>query len=249
MKNENLIKLMFCLMLPLVLLSCIADDSIRADQNNTAKIEQLRKDILGKWTFETKNLRTTDNSSLIEFLKDGMFLVKLSNGQVFSDKYSILGPSEIALDNFGEISNILLQEDQINFKLIYEKQVVPVNANRINSLIEKEKTQLLCRKWQLTNQEDGRDSANAIDRAFTTFFDSGTYLTEGYSKTSQQGWTETLNWKWHSTMNDRIVYWKKNDKIEEDKKYMIIRELTPSILKTTESTFWGLRNYVFIPAN
>lgn len=237
------------LVIPILLLCCNDESGISSERDNATKIEQLRKGILGKWTFEAKNLRTEDNRSLIEFLRDSTFIVKLSKGQVFSGKYSIVGPSEISLENFGEISDIVLQEDKINFKLLYEKQIVVVNANKVNTLTEEEKTQLLCRKWQFTNQEDGRDSANAIDRAFTTFFDSGTYVTEIYTKNSQQGWTETWNWKWHSTMNDRIVYWKGDDKIEEDKKYMIIRELTPSILKTTESKFWGVRNYVFLPAN
>jgi len=247
MKIIRTIQIVSSIMIPLLLLSCNAENDIPSEQNDSAKIEQLRKDILGKWVFGSKNLRTTNNNSFIEFLKDTTFVVSLGSEKMYSDKFTIVNTSEISLENFGKVENILFKDDEINFGLSYAGQKVVVNANKTVAFDDSAKTQLLSRGWEMTDQEDGKDTVANVGRSFITFSSSGTYKIEVHSEGGTRHVTGNYNWKWHSTISNRIVYWHDRGEIDEDNRYMIIRELTPTSLKTTESNFWGLRNYVFIP--
>lgn len=250
MKKIEFARLLIFLIVPIALLSCIAENTIDAESREPVSAEVLKSEILGRWTFDGENLKSLSENSFIEFSNPNTFVLSLRGEKFVSGKFSVDNSSTISLGDLGRIDKIVLSPGNVEFTLSYDNKSVSLKGNRTTVNNSDDKTALLCRKWLMTNQEDGKDTLGGfVDRSLLTFSNSGTYLIEAYTNGNQAPAVISWNWKWHSTLSDRIVYWREGNEIEEDKKYIIIRELTQDTLKITESNVYGLRNYVFTVVN
>jgi len=230
----------------LLFFSCAQNDDIENGQDEHLKTEQLRKDIIGKWKFDSNDLRVTGDDSYIQFTADGIYIVNNGEKNLATDKFLVTGPDKVSLNNFGSVQNIKISDGAATFELLHNGKNLSISAKREIVLPESERTEMLSRKWKMLNIENGVDTLALVDSSFVTFIKSGTYLTEAFVGPKNNGpLVTTLNWRWHSTLSDRIVYWRAGTEIDEDKNYIIIRELSDDTLKITESNFWGLSRYTF----
>jgi hypothetical protein len=183
------------------------------------------------------SLPTPSNTGFIEFLSGNTYIIYDNFGAFFSGKFEVKDGSSISLAGFGSISEIRFNDQKINFKINYAAsgKSIEVMANKAAEIAATDKTKLLCaHTWYVTDDEDGKSLVgNTIDRATILFSLSGTYLVQ-FFKSGKLVEAKVANWKWHTTDPNKIVYWWDDDLPNENTDYVLLRELTNSILKTRE---------------
>jgi hypothetical protein len=231
-----------------LLLSCTKDHDIEPKPNDTEK-SQLQTSIVGKWTVESRSGRTTADNAFLEFLTDGTCIIYNIADTLVTGKFEATSGTEINLAKFGTLTEVKFEQGKVNLKLAYSGKKLTITAGKVAIVDSSDKTKLLSRNWSLTKEENGADffvSGLGVDKVTVLFSASGTYLVQ-FSNKGQLVEAGMLNWKWHSAKADRIVYWEDGTAVNEDKNYVIIRELTKDILKTTEYPNGQLSNLVLIP--
>ncbi|WAC12402.1 hypothetical protein [Dyadobacter pollutisoli] len=229
--------------------SCSKDHEL-PDPDDLSGNEKLQTDILGKWIVETSSGRTMTDNAFLEFLSDSSFIIYSITDTTVTGTFKVTSNTEISLANFGTMSEIKITQDKISFKLAFSGKWLAISAVKSTLVDASDKTKLLSRSWSLTTDESGAillDNDLGADKATVLISASGTYfaqfLSKGHAVESAMG-----NWKWHSTKTDRFVYWEDGEPINEETNYMIIRELTKDILKTTDPQPDGTFEYfVYIP--
>lgn len=199
--------------------------------------------------------RSQDNGPIktgfIEFLSDSTYTIYDSEGNYFTGKFEAKDGTTISLANLGTLSGINFAQEKINFKLTYtsNSKSITVTANKVKDVPTGDKAKLLGRKWYITHEEDGQtlfeeeveiyDDNDKLVEAFIPDSISvlmspyGTYVVQ-ILKNGVLKKATIVNWKWHSTKTDRFIYWVYDIPADEEDDYVIIRELTQDILKTTE---------------
>jgi hypothetical protein len=194
-----------------------------------------------------------DKTGFIEFLSDSTYMLFDAAGNYITGKFQATDGKTISLKDFGTLSEITFAQEKINFKITYSSnnKSITISANKAQPIPESEKAKLLSRKWYLTHEEDGHvifeEEAEIYDdegNVTSTFFpdslnfimsSSGTYVVETFEKGHLKQ-AQMANWKWHSTLTDRFVYWWYDVIEDEDRDVVIIRELTKDVFKATE--YW-----------
>lgn len=204
---------------------------------NTITAEQLRENIIGKWTIEGNGLniapssikprltasahnRLTSNiiagtngtaatSAFIEFLEDGTFIILDSNGNVSTGDYTAKDGQTIDLSGFGSIKDIKFDADNINFVIYFDNKTLTIKAKKSAVIPASDKTTLLCRTWELEHRIKGWDEipTAGVTKSLLTFSKSGTFLARFYNNKGEVVMTATEYWKWHPTDANRIWNW------------------------------------------
>ena len=227
---------------------CLANDNKLSGSYHVSKSTDLKKDIIGKWVFQSKDSKKLLEETFIEFFDNDTFIFYDSTGLVFMDKYSTLSESEISVKSSVEIKSIDLSSKDLRFQMTHSGKKSTIIANKVKSVDGSEKTKLMSRHWQMLNNSDAKDTLAVIERSTALFSNSGTYFILAYQKDSKTPIVTKLNWKWHSKIPDRIVFWRDGDKIQEERKYITIKKLSETSLSFSEfndSRDKGERNYEF----
>ncbi|WP_115833140.1 hypothetical protein [Dyadobacter luteus] len=238
-------------MLCLILLgACSKDTAPQPEQPAIEKTKaELSTEILGKWTLGLESVRTLAETGSIEFLADSTFIYQELNKNGVVGKYLVVSGNEITLANNGKVSGISIEGTKLSGSVTWNANTVKVSGDKVSIAITGSKTELLARAWTLTKFEDGyilNDNDLGADKINVIFSKAGTYFGQFLAGTHIVE-EANMNWKWHSTKSDRLVYWETGSQVNEEKNYVIIRELTSSILKTTEYTDGEETNFTFIP--
>lgn len=243
-------KLISCLAIPILLLSCISDNVISSGEDQEALIKVKRNGLIGKWKFEDKGFRVTQQANAyLQFFQDDSYVLAKSNGNVISGSYYFKNLNEIIVENFGLINNLVINASQASFHFVSEGKEGSMNARKAEELSNDDKTNLLCRKWKMLPVENGKDSLGPfVDSSFVTFYNDGSYITECYTNGRIRPLKFNYFWAWHPTLTDRFVYWANNRERDDNKYYTIAREVTTDELKFSESRLTGLFSYTFQPA-
>ncbi|CAG5003312.1 hypothetical protein DYBT9275_03125 [Dyadobacter sp. CECT 9275] len=232
------------------LLSCIASDDVSVEPDEGTKVEVLKRAIIGKWEFQTENLRIMGGKSWIELRGDSSYtLNSMASKKVITDKYTVVSSSEIALSSFGKIANFKDNGNEITFDLYSNDKRIASAANRVAAIDTTEQTALLCRNWNMLSEEAGIDSVRNVGKSTVQFYQTGIYVIKsgaGTTAGSSYGGL-VMHWKWHPEIANRIIYWYTADRIDPSKYYYDIHELTESSLKITESNYFGLFKFNFEP--
>lgn len=231
--------------------SCKKDDGTKTNPDETIS---LYKTIAGKWNISSlsgriKNVHTankiqdTDDLASIEFLSDSTYIIVTSDLDVFTGNFKVTDSASITLTGFGALSEIKIANEKINFKLLYEGNSITITANKAAEIADSDNTRLLCRRWLLTQQEDGAgtylDSDDA-DKITVLFSSSGTYLVQ-YLRKDLLLSAEIANWKWHATQSNTFLYWWYDD--ANNLNPVVIESLTKSMLRITETYYDGSETY------
>jgi hypothetical protein len=187
-------------------------------------------------------------AGFIEFLSDSSYFIYDAAGNVFSGQFSPKDSTSISLGAFGSISNISFAEKNIGFLLTYNGgKTLTIEANKAEPIVMDDRSKLLCRTWYVTKEEAGEallgwefeynDNGHVdsvyIDSVGIQLTGSGTYIVQTFSKKVVQS-AEMANWKWDATKSDRFLYWWGNDVPNPETDFVTVRELTSSVLKTSE---------------
>ncbi|CAG5019026.1 hypothetical protein DYBT9275_06133 [Dyadobacter sp. CECT 9275] len=248
MKKE-LLRVIPIFIFPIWLLSCITSDGVSVAPDEGTKVESLKKAIIGKWEFQTENLRILGGKSWIELRGDSSYtLHSIASKSVITDKYAVVSSSEITLNSFGKIANFKDNGKGITFELYSNSKKVASGANRVAAIDTTEQTTLLCRYWNMLSEEAGIDSVRNVGKSTVQFYDTGIYVIRSGLTTSGTSYAGlTMHWKWHPEIANRIIYWYTADRIDPNKYYYDIHQLTETSLKITESNYWGLFKFNFTP--
>ena len=218
---------------PVMLSSCVYDNiTTSIDHVNT--IETLQKNIVGKWEFDESSGKTLNNDSFIEFTNHGTFIYKDASDQPATGTYIVTDYDEIYLKDFGSFTHVKVVDSFLSFTIVSNQKSVKMSARKASFLEKEDKLKLLCQKWEMLPVERGIDSLSYLDRSLLTITSSGTYMTESEHYASASKYITISQWKWHSTIDDRIVYWNEWEGIKENQIYIVIRELTETSLKITD---------------
>jgi hypothetical protein len=219
-----------------------SDDVEPVPGNGSSKIT-LQSDVVGKWMIETPNARKAEKGAFIEFLSDSTYIIYNLTPSAVSGKYKATSNTEITLDKFGSITEAKITKGKISFKIAYSGVTVLVSGTKSNAVDVSDKTKQLSHIWSLNNEGDGmivfvsEDDyyGKQIEKLTIRFSPSGTYLVQMYNK-GEVFRSDMINWKWHSSKSDRIVYWKEGQTANDEVNNIIITEITNKVLKTTENT-------------
>ncbi|MFT3750836.1 MAG: hypothetical protein QM768_21160 [Agriterribacter sp.] len=243
MKHKFQFRYFLCALLFTAFFSCKKDGGTITDPGETIS---LYKTIAGKWNIHSlsgrikdvhtaNKIQDTDDLTSIEFLNDSTYIVVTGDLDVFTGSFKVTDSTSITLTGFGALSEIKIANEKINFKLFYNGNNITITANKADEIADSDNTRLLCRRWLLTQQEDGAgaylDSDNA-DKITVIFSSSGTYLVQYLYKDALIS-ADIANWEWHATQSNTFLYWWEND--VNSKSPVVINELTKSVLKITET--------------
>lgn len=225
----------------LVFLSACSDDHTTDPGPETnPDTEKLQKSIVGKWVVESRSGRTMAQTAFIEFLSDSTFVLYNVTDTLVQGKFNATSGTDVSLEKFGSLSEIRFAQNKISFKLTYANNILTISANKVDAVESSDRTNKLSGSWSLTADENGVDFFNENNDwgkmvvKITFFFSpSGTFIGQVYAADGLI-LSETRNWKWHSDKADRFVFWEDGAVVNEQKDYVIIRQLTESILKTQE---------------
>ncbi|GAA4433135.1 hypothetical protein GCM10023091_06240 [Ravibacter arvi] len=233
---------LFCL--SLFCLSCKADGTAN-DQSH--KVEKLKKEIIGEWTFRQASARTNGQITTLEFLDNRRFVIEKGDSAI-SDSYKVTNARTISLNNLGEVRDFEANGEQAGFVLSTNEGDITVDADKTKELQKENRTKLICRRWRLLPIEGGKDSLVYVYKSYVTFSESGTYLDESYStKEVSQPSTMKYKWKWDPKIENRIQYWYRGDNPKFESDYIKIRELTEKSLKITFATSLGSLDLSYVP--
>ncbi|TDE08288.1 hypothetical protein [Dyadobacter psychrotolerans] len=240
MKRIVFTNLFFLFAFALLFQSCSKDSKDMPQPETPNEKGKLQSDIVGKWIIQSSSGRTTADEAFLEFLSDSTFLVYNVSQTLATGKFNAISATEISLDKFGSIKEIKISQDKISLKLTYSAKTLTITANKSAAVDTSDKTKLLSHLWSLTADQDGASILTnnsqwekPVDKVTFLFTSSGTYLAQIFSK-GEVFESQTINWKWHSTKSDRLVFWTMGSTLNEERDYVIIRELTTSTLKTLE---------------
>lgn len=247
MKKYLLISLIIIL-LPFFEISCMSD--VGSEIVDTPS--QIRNKIVGKWALSDKNFRTSTNENgYVHFFEGGDYVLAGSLGVVSTGNYEIKEDGNVRLGAYAVISNLKVDKEKVGFTITVDGKTTDVSGAKIHVLTQTEISSLLSRKWKMLPAENGKDSLALVSKTYVTYNLSGTYDIETYTfdrDNSSPPLSLRRNWKFHDTLPDRFVYKQSNSTIYGDHDFTIIRELTPDMLKITESHYYGISNYTFVPA-
>ncbi len=237
---NKIIALVFLLSVLIWSCSKKADDVGPEPDKESSKIT-LQSDIIGKWMIEVPNARKAEKGAFIEFLSDSTYIIYNLTPSIVTGKYKATSNTEITLDKFGTASEVKIAQGKVSFKIVYSGTTVLLSAIKSSPVDASDKTRLLAHYWSLNNEGDaalifeGTDDlyGKQIEKLTIRFSPSGTYMIELFNKGAVFR-SEMSNWKWHSTKADRFVFWSGNEKVDEEKNFILIKELTDKVLKTTE---------------
>jgi len=244
-----------------VFVSCKKNDDSTGNPPPTDS-PSLYETAVGKWEVTSISGRSQqpitsskvqDDPSVtsIEFLSDSTYIVEMSDSTVTTGSFTVTDSTSITLGNFGNLTQIKITGEKINFQITYDGSTLSVSANKAAEIPDSDKTKLLCRTWLLTHELSG-DSAyldeDGVDKITILFSNTGTYLTQ-YLKQGVVIDAQMAHWKWHPTIPDAIVDLAGDD--TSDDNYLLITELTNSSFKFSytwedDNTFEEF-NYVLIP--
>ena len=235
-------------------ISCSKDDKkIEPEPENPAGTGTLQTDIIGKWIVSSISGRTTADGAFLEFMADSTYIIYNITEDIAIGKYVSDSDKSAKLQGFGEITGISLSQDKITCTLTSSAgRKFTIAAAKAQEIGTDDRTRLLARNWALTSEEDGgllltsdSDPTVKFDIDFT-FSASGTYLVT-YKFQGQIDPGVKGNWKWHSTAQDRIVYWLDGEQINENQN-MLVRTLTANMLKLTDKNDVGDFNMTLKPS-
>lgn len=249
MKKSTWLPLLLTLCLAL-LFACSKDKDPDPGQPVIEKTkEQLSAEILGKWTLGLASARTSADIGSIEFLADSTFIYQELSKNSVVGKYLIVSGNEVTLAKNGKVSGVTIDGTKLSGSVTWNAATMKVSGNKVSTVVTGSKTDLLARAWTLTKLEDGNllnDNDFGADKLNVIFSQAGTYLGQFLAGANIIE-EANMNWRWHSTKPDQLVYWETGSPVNEERDYVVIRELTGSILKTTEYRDGEQSNYTFIP--
>ncbi|WP_345026582.1 hypothetical protein [Ravibacter arvi] len=241
-KPDYQIPLLFCL--SLFCLSCKADGTTD-DQSH--KVEKLKKEIVGEWTFRQASARANGQITTLEFLDNSRFVVEKGDSAI-SDTYEVANARTISLNNLGEVRDFEANGERAGFVLSTSEGDITVDADKTEELKKENRTKLLSRRWRLLRVEDAVDSLGMIYKAYITFTQSGTYLQESFNNVnSVNPSTLKFKWKWDPKDENRIQYWYRGDNPGHEREFMVIRELTETSLKIIHSNPDWSGKFSYVP--
>ena len=212
------------------------------------------------------------NTGYIEFLSDSTYLIYDSEGHLFQGKFNAVTGDSISLGKFGSLGGIKLADNKLDFKLYYAagSKTVVISGNKAPAITADSRTALLCRSWYLTNADYGSTiigSTNeyynestqqyesfTVDSLSFVITTSGTYIVQEFEKGILKT-ADVANWKWHSSIANRFVYYWDDQPVNEDEDYILIRENTTGVLKLSEfyddngDNIVDEFKYLLLPAN
>jgi uncharacterized repeat protein (TIGR01451 family) len=252
----------------------ISQPEPQAPENN-GDVEQLKKDIIGKWNAEGTNFETapakaarkagslsagisgtnraarvsssatSQSGGFIEFFTDGTFIIYDALQNFYTGNYHVKDGVSIDLSGFGAIHDIKIQGGKIDFILSYQQsgqqKTLQITANKAAAVPTSERTQLLCRTWELEYFEEGIDSAgnwretywengkvyekkngvweitDEFSKFLLTFSDYGTYMITVHDDKGEirENGFEMANWKWHPIDSSKLLIWDGEEPITE----------------------------------
>jgi hypothetical protein len=229
---------LFCFaLLAMISLACTKDHVVIPDPETPSETLKLQTKVLGKWLVELTGGRTTSSNAFMEFMSDSTYIIYNITETVGVGHYEAVSEESLKLEGFGTISAIQFDQTKISCVLSVPNKDISITGIREAEVMLDERTKLFARSWALTNLEDGgplltsdEDPNIKFDMDFV-FSANGTYLNVlKYKGEVSPG--VTGNWKWHSTLSDRVVWWRDGEAIDENQN-LLIRELTPNFLKLT----------------
>lgn len=187
----------------------------------------------------------------IEFLSDSTYLLYDSEGRFFSGKFRAQTGDSILLGSFGALGGISFSNGTLHFKVYYNAgaRSVTITANKAAAVAANERNAPLCRNWYVTREEDGEALFGddeyydetlheyvpyTLDSLTLRMTSSGTYITQSFDDKGILRDVEVGNWKWHSTQPDRFVLFWDDEAPDEENDFLIIREVSSSVLKLQE---------------
>lgn len=155
--------------------------------NPPTETEDLREQLLGKWTFDGAGFSLTaavstqqvsvrgvaraivkkmelgateapTTEAFIEFLEDNTYVVLDGNGDAYSGSFKTEG-DKVTLTNLGDITEITIEDGKISFKFTHAetKKTSTVAASKADPIKSDDRTTALSRTWELLPEADGRE--------------------------------------------------------------------------------------------
>ena len=191
------------------------------------------------------------NTAYIEFLSDSTYMIYDSEGHFSQGKFNAVAGDSISLGTFGSLGGIKLADGKLDFKLYYAagSKSVTLSANKAPAVSTDSRTALLCHPWYLTKEDYGgtligsedeyynettqQYEAYTIDSLSFVITTSGTYIVQTFQKGVLKT-ADVANWKWHSSIANRFVYYWDDQPFDEANDFVVIRENTTAVLKLSE---------------
>ena len=236
-------RLLFILVFQFLFLGCNLVDHVPPTNLN------LKKNIVGKWVFESWGGYPLLDYAFTEFTENGDFILYDGLGLDTFDKYKLLSETQIAVNSVVSISDIKISDKRITFNLTRKTGTAFIIANKADVVDDTEKARLLTStNWNMLRELDGKDSLKYLSKSTTLFTTSGTCLNL-FDQTGNiyQG-TYYLTWKWHPTVPDRILFSRIGGfPIKEEDRYVTVKKVTETNLSLSETKRLSVRNYEYVP--
>ena len=176
---------------------CSKDNDDNGIPDNSLTAEQLKAEILGKWTFtsgislqsglakqSTKKPRFAGlrnniaeaprqgaTSGFIEFLADGTFFILDAQGNFFAGDYTTKAGQVIDLSDFGSIKEIRIKDGGLDCTITYtrlgQNHTLEIHADKAADIPAGERTTLLCRTWEVERIIAGWDEQELAQEGVT----------------------------------------------------------------------------------
>jgi hypothetical protein len=233
--------LSLCLLLSTLIFTSCSKTDHSPEPEKPVENSTLQTDLVGKWVVASMNGRATAEAAFLEFLADSTYIISSITEKIEIGKYLSVSDKSAQLDGFGEVTRVAFSQGKITCLLSSSAgRQITITAVRTPEVATDNRTKLLARAWALTSDEDGEklltsdsDPNVKFDMDFI-FSAAGTYLVvykfQGQIEPGVKG-----NWKWHSTDQDKIVWWREGDLIDENQN-LVLRTLAADLLKITNKT-------------
>ena len=234
-------RLLFILIFQILFLGCSLDD------HGPDAGKNLKKNIVGKWEFESWGTWPVLEPAFMEFTENGDVILFDSQGLETFDKYNVTSESTISVNKVVSLKYIEIKDKRITFYLTRKTGTDFIVANKADT-IDSEKTRLLTStNWKMLNELNGKDTLKYLSKATIRFTNSGTCL--GLATTLDSYIISNYyTWKWHPTVPERILLTRyRGFPIKEEDRFLTVKNVTETSLSLSETKRQSVKNYEYVP--
>jgi len=230
MRNSKQILLAIFLLASVV--SCNKDE-------NTPIVALEKATISAKWI-----VGNVSDYVSFEFNESGNYIVventttSLTNGHtIIFGNYEIVNNNTVVLSDFGTLTVSGINKNSISFSIQLTgnpDNEININASKQQEMASSERTDLLCKTWELVTVNGGSVVGTAYNLT-VLFSKAGTYLV--VYKDPKDGIDDLAQWKWKDEAETQLLYSREEVPVWDEADFVVIDEITSNTLKIVEEGY------------
>jgi len=159
----------------------------------------------GSWEIQTKN---NNEYVFIEFNTKGNYFIETTDSNYFFGYYEIVDDKSLDLMNFGKATFNSIHANLVNFSLKNEddNSEISVDATKIPRISYSEKTEELCRLWDMISINGYPIEEQLVDYIIMYFTYTGNFFMSYRYNFKIEEDSGILYWKWLDSEEETICY-------------------------------------------